>query len=366
MEPIEVSDTIEETLCRQATAQRIPINGILELTPLCNMDCRMCYVRLSRQEMEARGRLRTAEEWLALGRQMQQAGTLFLLLTGGEPLMYPQFKEVYLGLKKLGMVLTVNTNGTLIDEEWAAFFGAHKPRRVNITLYGADDEAYEKLCRRPGGFSETIQAIRLLRSKGVDVKLNGSITPINQNDAERIIQIARSLDIPYKLDTYMYPATRERGRAYDETARLTPEAAAAVRVRLMRAGSTEAQFRDMAHKALSAVLKDGDRPVEGIGCRAGRSSFMLNWQGQMRPCVMVNDPTAPVFELGFGPAWNYIVEQTAKIRLSPRCAGCGMRTVCQTCAACALLETGSYDGTPDYMCRYTRESLRLLQESLSL
>ena len=102
--------------------------------------------------MEAQGRMRTGQEWLTLGKEMADAGTLFLLLTGGEPLLHPDFKEIYLGLKKLGMIITINTNGTLIDKEWAAFFGENKPRRINITLYGADAATYGKLCHYPAGF----------------------------------------------------------------------------------------------------------------------------------------------------------------------------------------------------------------------
>ena len=81
------STTIERRLIQDAAQKRIPINGSIELLPLCNMRCDMCYVRMDRQEMESKGRLRTAEEWLEVARQMRDAGTLFLLLTGGEPLV---------------------------------------------------------------------------------------------------------------------------------------------------------------------------------------------------------------------------------------------------------------------------------------
>ena len=172
MDPMEGASTVERMLLKNASLKQIPISGSLELLPLCNMNCDMCYVRLNRSEMEAQGRLRTAEEWLTLGREMQQAGVLFLLLTGGEPLLYPNFREVYLGLRKMGMILTINTNATLLDEAWADFFAAHKPRRINITLYGADENAYQNLCHHPGGFEKVWNAVRLLRERKVDVKLS--------------------------------------------------------------------------------------------------------------------------------------------------------------------------------------------------
>lgn len=124
---------------------------------------------------------------------------------GGGPLLVPGFKELYLALKAEGMVLTLNTNGTLLDEQWADFFARHKPRRVNITLYGADDAAYETLCRCPGGFEKALAAVRLLRARGVDVKLNGSVTPENVGEMDRLYAIARQLDVPMHMDAYMMP-----------------------------------------------------------------------------------------------------------------------------------------------------------------
>lgn len=76
---------------------------------------------------------------------------------------------------------------------------------MNITLYGADDTAYETLCRCPGGFEKALAAVRLLRARGVDVKLNGSVTPENVGEMDRLYAIARQLDVPMHMDTYMMP-----------------------------------------------------------------------------------------------------------------------------------------------------------------
>ena len=143
MKDLDAMDSMEKMLVQKAYQRQAPVNGSLELLPLCNMNCDMCYVRLSKAEMEQKGRLRTKEEWIKLAHQMKDAGMLFLLLTGGEPLLLPGFKELYIELQNMGMILTINTNGTLIDEEWADFFQKYKPRRMNITLYGADDQAYD-------------------------------------------------------------------------------------------------------------------------------------------------------------------------------------------------------------------------------
>ena len=132
MELMEDGTTIEQQMFAMATEKKVPLYGVLELLPLCNLNCDMCYVRMSREEMEEVGRLRTMEEWTKTAEDMMRAGTLFVLLTGGEPLLYPHFRELYQKLRELGMIITINTNGTLIDEAWADFFAENKPRRINI------------------------------------------------------------------------------------------------------------------------------------------------------------------------------------------------------------------------------------------
>lgn len=364
MEPLEDAATVERMLLDQARRTRTPANGSIELLPLCNMNCDMCYVRLSREEMEAKGRLRTADEWLEIGRQMKDAGVLFLLLTGGEPFLYPDFRRLYLELRKMGMIITINTNGTLIDEDLAAFFGKYKPRRVNITLYGTDEETYANLCHYPGGYEKTLRGIWLLREQGVDVKVGESLALANRDDLDKLLDIGEELDIPVRVDTYMMPATRERDLPYNMQSRLNPEEAARARIRALKREMGPELFPQYVRQSVERA--DHPEPAEAkpghMSCMAGQCSFTINWQGEMRPCVILTEPAISVFEVGFEAAWKYIVEETRKILLNEKCSTCHMRHLCRTCAASALLETGSYDGVPDYMCRYAGESLRILRE----
>lgn len=364
MELIEGATTVERMILARAKRTYTPANGSIELLPLCNMNCDMCYVRLSREEMERQGRLRTAEEWLEIGRQMKDAGVLFLLLTGGEPFLYPEFRRLYLGLRELGMIITINTNGTLIDEELAEFFGKNKPRRVNITLYGMDEETYANLCHYPGGYEKTLRGIRLLREQGVDVRIGGSIVRTNKGDLDKLLDLEAELGVPVRVDTYMMPATRERELPYNIQSRLNPEEAAQARIHALKRVMEPELFPQYVRQSVEKA--DHPEPAEAkpghMTCMAGQCSFTINWQGEMRPCVILTEPAISVFEVGFEAAWKYIVEETHKILLNEKCSTCHMRHLCRTCAASALLETGSYDGVPDYMCRYAGESLRILRE----
>ena len=340
MELMEDGTTIEQQMFAMATEKKVPLYGVLELLPLCNLNCDMCYVRMSREEMEEVGRLRTMEEWTKTAEDMMRAGTLFVLFT-------------------------INTNGTLIDEAWADFFAENKPRRINITLYGASNETYERLCHYPGGFDKAVNGIRLLRERNIDVKVNGSLAKANVDDRMKIIELGESLDAPVRIDTYMYPSVRERNHAYNNQARLDPEMAAKARVEVLRREMGEEVFAQYRKIQLDEAenTPEGEAVPGQMTCRAGKSSFVVNWQGEMRSCVVLDKPSIPLRDVEFEEAWKFTKKETESLRISARCSSCKLRKVCNTCVAAAIAETGKADGVPEYLCRYTEATVRYLKET---
>ena len=365
MDTLEGANAAERRLMGLAEERSIPLTGSMELLPLCNLNCDMCYVRLSRPEMEARGQIHTGQEWLDLGRQMAQAGTLFLLLTGGEPLLHPDFKAIYLGLKKMGLILTINTNATLIDERWADFFGKNKPRRVNITLYGASNGTSDKLCHCADGFDRVVRAVKLLRQRGVDVKLSSTVTPANVDDIPDMLRTARELDVPIHMDTYVMPAARERSKPFAQQNRLLPEEAAAARIQSLRGSMEESMFTQYRAETLRRIGSLVPRKPEpcGVSCHGGKCSFTVNWQGMLRACVVTTQPEAPVFELGFQAAWQQVSREFTAGSFCADCSACRLRPLCRVCAAAPALETGDPMARPEYLCRYAAAFERLLREA---
>ena len=259
------------------------------------------------------------------------------------------------------MVLTLNTNGTLIDGDWADFFSRYPPRRVNITLYGADEGAYERLCRSPGGFARTMDGIRRLRAGGVAVKLNGSVTRENRADMAAIYRLGRELDVPVHMDTYMLPGLHERDLPFHRQARLTPEDAARAELEMLRNELEPEAFRQHVRTVLAQVGQTETLWPGQITCMAGNCSFAIGWRGEMRPCVTFDQPAVPVFETGFEAGWEKISRAAKALPLHEDCTRCPLRPACKTCPASAYLETGRYDGKPEYLCRYTAALVRLLQ-----
>ena len=226
MNTVPVAPAATEYLYRKASRAGVPLSGTFELTPVCNMDCKMCYVRLSACEQQAIGPLADAAHWLTLGRQAMEAGMLYLLLTGGEPFLHPQFREILEGLHKMGFLITINSNGTMIDESVIAWLKNCPPVRINISLYGASNDTYDRLCGNPKGFTQTVKAIGLLKEAGISVKLNCSLTPYNAGDLPEMVAYAKENDLFLQVATYMFPPVRKDAALAGTNDRFSPADAA--------------------------------------------------------------------------------------------------------------------------------------------
>lgn len=364
MDALDSATKIEERLCAKATLAHLPLGGAFELTPCCNMDCEMCYVRLDASRMQTLGGLRSIDQWLHLAQQVKQAGTLFLLLTGGEPFLYPGFCELYQELKKMGFIITINTNATLLNEKILHVLAQDKPRRVNVTLYGASNETYAKLCHHNKGFDQTISAIKQLQSHHIDVKLNGSLVPQNMHEYRQMIDMANQLGLYLKIDTYMFPGTRERAKPFNQAARMDPQTCACKRVESYRYWYDSASFKqyrqDILNQYQQGLTQDYISEEAPHRCRAGRSSYWITWQGIMTPCLFMKEPACDILQHDFATAWQKIVLASEHIRLPLKCATCPKQDFCPLCAAAAYTENGKTNQAPQYLCDYTDELLRQL------
>ena len=85
-----------------------------------------------------------------------------------------------------------------------------------------------------------------------------------------------------------------------------------------------------------------------------------------KPYTWISEKLAvSVFDLGFEEAWKSISQETKKLHIDEKCVTCSLRHVCQVCPATAYLETGRYDGVLEYLCRYSKEIVRILQAKIN-
>lgn len=259
-------------LFSRAGAAGVPLAGTFELTCRCNFDCRMCYIHRSQFDASARAAERDAAWWLALARSARDAGMLTLLLTGGEPLLRPDFPEIYTACRNLGLLVSVNTNGMLLTPELVQLLAQTPPQRINLTLYGASRETYAALCGRPEAYDRVLWTIDALQAAGVPLKLNFTETPYNQADAPAVYAFARARGLRVDAVTYCFPPVRARENGACTSARFSPEVSAREQVRYDRFRFGEEGFRARADPAAGQMHSlsgpGGVRPLPGGGlCR---------------------------------------------------------------------------------------------------
>ena len=359
--------TIQDRLVEKASRGRVPIMAAFELLPVCNLRCKMCYVRKSMAEVNRCGGLKDAEWWLRIAREAADLGLCYPLLTGGEPFLHPDFFEILERMEAMGLQPSINSNGTLITRDVARWLGKHRPTRINITLYGASAETYQDLCGDGSAFDRVHEGVELLKEYGVPVKFNCSVTPQNVRDLDQIMAYARQQKCPLQAATYMFPPLRRDCTQVGTNDRLSPEDAAAARVKLDYLQGDPGWFLGQVQRYRQFVpldrLPDLCHPVPGhMTCRAGLCSFWIDWQGQMTNCGMNGTAFVRIDERPFAEAWEELVRKTAEVTYLTDCSVCPNRRLCHPCVAMIACECGKQEGRPYYVCRMNEKLSQYYQE----
>ena len=336
-----MATTIKDRIYEYSARNRVPLTGAFELSPICNFSCRMCYVRKTQEEVKQNGGLMPLEFWLDIARQAKEAGTLYPLLTGGETFLYPHIRELYSALCKMGMLVSINSNGSCITE----------------------------LCGDPHGFDKVRRGVELLEKNGIRYKFNCSITPDNVSDLDRMIEFAAGYGKPIRTATYMFPPVRRTGQTGDYEGRFTPEEAAYYQVLNDWKQLSPEQFAILARNAQQfteltpeILAEAASKPPREMGCLSGRCSYWVDWQGNLSGCGMMDFPKVSLKEYTLKEAWGQITEWTDNLRYSPVCGNCVNRSVCFSCAAMVYNETGTFDGRPVYLCEKAKYAAKYYGE----
>jgi len=342
-------------LMAQAAQVRQPVNGSFELTTRCNLSCRMCYIRHPAIDIRAHRKELSAVQWLEIARQAKDSGMVFLLLTGGEVFLRNDFFEILEPLTRMGFVLSLFTNGTLITEEIAERLAQAPPSRTEITLYGATATTYEAITRVPGSFAACLNAIEALVSRLVPLGLKTTISRQNVHELEEMRKMAHDWGLPFSGGWLLHK--RPDGQVSDvEDCRLSTVDCVAL----------EASDRASAIENAEAAHRESSPENDGnFYCAAGRTVFAVNPVGEMNACLNLPHPAASPLEIGFQAAWKQVGRFVNSVPpLSQECRSCDKRVFCGRCPAWSLMETGTYNKPVSYWCEIALARKKLYSKQL--
>jgi len=363
-----------------ARLPRIPLRGTLDLTYRCNNNCRHCWLRLPPDPGGAAGEL-TVDEIRRLVDDARAMGCREWFVSGGEPMLRPDFPEIFAAVTARSAWFTLNTNGTLITPEIARLLRRKGTKLV--ALYGATAEIHDAVTRNPGSFEALQRGVAYLREAGAgfSVQVVPMKTNISQYDA--MIRLAESWSPTWRLGaTWLYlsasgdPAKNAEIRAerLDPVrvveldgagpGALTDDAASFC-------GATAAGAPGFTRGSTSAAKA---RPLTAAGglyadCLAGRRDFHVDPYGGMSFCGFVKDPVLrlDLRTMSFAEAWDEKLPLLAPAAVPTEapigeCGACDLRPDCKWCPVYAYLEHRDHAAKIDDLCAIARETRRVRED----
>ncbi len=346
---VDMAKLYGDVLVRKSLQMRKPLAIQLELLPICNFNCKFCYVKRTPQEIEESGNhILRFDEWKYYIDESAKLGASSITFTGGECTLHPDFIELYKYAYNKGFQVGIISNGSCITEEIINTFKEYPPSKVYITLYGMSADTYERNCSNGAAFEKVMSNINRLIENGFTVILNYTAGQENFCDLEKALAFARKKE----LAIFPSDALINKDKCDDET--------------LEKELVNHKKYREIEHKHLS-ILRNIDynefeksyfssfsQPVPasepGLQCNAGRCSYTVNWMGKMKPCANFDIYQVDPRDIGFEESWNKLVEWADSIPLLNDCENCIFQTKCRRCAALHYGDMGEFGKVSPRFC----------------
>jgi radical SAM protein with 4Fe4S-binding SPASM domain len=328
--------------------KRNALNVSIEMTRRCPLDCLHCYNNLPMGDHAARAREMTFEEHCRLLDELVAEGCMWLLYSGGEIFARQDFLSIYTEAKKRGFLITLFTNGILINEKIADYLAEWRPFSIEITLYGATRETYEALTQKRGSYDRCMRGIQLLLERKLPLKLKTVPTTVNQHEVFTMKKMAEDLGVDFKFDPLVNP--RIDCSQSPLAVRLTPEEAVALE---FHDAKRKNEYRLLAEGQLAATPSEPQGEKTRYSCGGGVNGCAIDPTGTMSICVISHQQGYNIREGSFHEGWEGPLRE---IRMQPKtrpsiCDRCRIQSLCSMCPANGELENGDPESPVSFLCQ---------------
>lgn len=358
-----MSDYIRRVANAQPLHPRLAYLDI-ELTERCNNSCSHCSINLPAVDSGARARELSTERVTAILDEAAELGCSQVRLTGGEPLLRPDFEEIYLHARHLGLKVVIFTNARLISPHIADMLATVVPLvPVEVSVYGMHQASYEAVTGVRGSYEEFRRGVELLLDRGIPFVVKSALLPSNRAEIDEFEAWAREIPWMTEAPTYaMCFDVRARRDDADKNRRI-------VKLRLEPTEVVSVLARDPErYRADRTAFRRGfmGHPDDRLfACGAGHS-VSVDAYGRAQPCLNLRAPSLSVdlAESSLSEALEHFTS-LGDLRASDpeylrRCARCMLKGFCDQCPAKSWAEYGTLDTPIEYLCQVAHEQARWL------
>ena len=342
---------------RSATAlPRLPLDAQIDVTYRCNNNCRHCWVNIAAAAPVKSDEL-VFDEITRIFEDARGMGCRKWHISGGEPMLRPDFPELFDYITSRSLAYSLNTNGTLITPRIAQLMKRRGEKMV--ALYGATPAVHDRVTRNRGSFEATMQGLARLKEAGAGFVVQLIPMRANYHQFKKMVRLAESLSPRWRIGApWLYLRGDGNMRRNREILRQRLDPAVVVELDKPDVAWEEWEGKNL-RRCVNATVREG----LFASCIANRRDFHVDPYGRASFCDLIVDP-ALRFDLTQGSIeefWRrFLPSLSASVPASPAflegCGTCALRTSCRRCPAHAYLEQRDYAAPVRYLCGVASET----------
>jgi radical SAM protein with 4Fe4S-binding SPASM domain len=322
-----------------------PREGCLEITKCCNFRCVHCYLKgavTNRKEIDFK------QICLVLD-QLADLGVFFVSLTGGEPLLRPDFWDIMSYARKRGLAVSFTTNASLIDSDSAKKLADLAIAEVKVSIYGMTQDSFQKVTRTKGDFRKVLTGVETLVKLEIPVYAKMMLFNINFSDLKKFKDWATKLRLSQSLKWEYYPCIGRESLLEPFKNAIT---------------DSQAQKLVAYSDELAIDRLRGQPGSEWLLCTHGvHNHVFIDSYGGVSPCFFITN-RANVNDKTIGEIIKddpYFVNfRSIRFKDAKKCLNCHLVRYCKPCPATFYLFTRKLTSScpPRLMCETKRGKLK--------
>ena len=272
--------------------QEALLHGVmLELTYNCNLDCFFCY-----NDRDKRGQRMSLDDYRTLLTDLADMQTMFIMLTGGEPMVHPQFFKIGQLTKELGFVTRIRTNGHSLTRKMAERVKHEiEPYQVEVSLHGATAATHDRQTRVPGSFDRLVTNITHAKQAGLRLGVVTTPTAWNEAEIDAMYDLTDELGVSLRFQGPVAP--RDNGDT--EPLAIQPSANAWAAI-----NAQESRRRPPAPAPTLEVSENEADELPKATCSVGVSGVDIDPYGNVLACMHLQTVAGNVYEQRISDIWH--------------------------------------------------------------